>query len=84
MSRLAVPEEEGVTVTSIRWPNEGQNWTDFNEQGRRERIATVALQGMLASGIKEVGPDGAAQIARAACRLADALIAELDKPKEQK
>ena len=46
---------------------------------RRERIATAALQGLLAD------PDGHATLngyVVAAVALADALIAELDKPKE--
>ena len=48
---------------------------------RRERIATAALQGLLAD------PNGYASIsgyATGAVALADALIAELDKPKEVK
>jgi hypothetical protein len=66
-------------VTSIRWPNEG--WTDFHDKTRRERIATAAMQALLSrgGGIRYTYSD----IASDAISMADALIAELDKPKEQ-
>ena len=50
---------------------------------RRERIATAALQGVLANS-QWLPPDTTwEQIAAYSIRAADALIVELDKPKEQ-
>ena len=51
---------------------------------RRERIAAAALQGVLANFTQWLPPDTTwEQIAAYSIRAADALIAELDKPKEQ-
>lgn len=66
-------------MTSIRWPNEG--WTDFHDKTRRERIATAAMQGLIAT--DGYGVAASTVLAQDAVKLADALIAELDKPKEQ-
>ena len=49
---------------------------------RRERIATAALAGMLADRLTE--EPAAVEYAKRAVKFADALIAELDKPKEVK
>ena len=46
---------------------------------RRERIATAAMAGMLADSSRRVLPKDHAKVA---VQYADALIAELDKPKE--
>lgn len=48
---------------------------------RRERIATAALQGMLADPVRDCS---AKDLAKYALQHADALIEELDKPKEVK
>jgi len=48
---------------------------------RRERIATAALAGILSD---HTASDNAEHIAWVAVQYADALIAELDKPKEVK
>ena len=48
---------------------------------RRERIATAALQGMLADPARDGNPK---DFAKYAVQYADALIAELDEPKEVK
>lgn len=53
-----------------------QNQALYRE--RRERIATACLAGMLATGNKGTANDYASW----AVNYADALIAELDKPKE--
>lgn len=49
---------------------------------RRERIATAAMAGMLAD--PSIKAPSASDCASSAVELADALIAELDKPKEVK
>lgn len=56
---------------------------DRKPAGRRERIATAALQGMLAGGFVEFVGNFTSndQIAHKARTLADALIAELDREK---
>lgn len=46
----------------------------ITKQARRERIATAAMQGLLAS-----GEEGVSYLASASVALADALIKELDK-----
>ena len=48
---------------------------------RRERIATAAMQGMLSNSDLKGSTEGFAQVA---VQLADALIAELDKPEKDK
>ena len=53
--------------------------TDREHRDRRERIATAALQGLLAD---SSGHASIASYVADAVALADALIAELDKPKE--
>ena len=54
--------------------------TDREHRDRRERIATAAMQGILSCGLVErILYD---DLATASVRAADALIAELDKPKE--
>lgn len=70
-------------MTSIRWPNEGQNWTDFNEKSRRERIATAAMIGLLGIEAQDREPFLYEDLARDAVSMADALIKVLDEPKEQ-
>lgn len=50
-------------------------------QQRRERIATAALNGMLSNSDLKGNTEGFAQVA---VQLADALIAELNKPEEDK
>ena len=47
---------------------------------RRERIATAALQGLMAD--ESHGDTTFPRLAKIAVKAADALIAELDKPKE--
>ena len=47
-----------------------------NMPDRRERIATAALQGLMADSSRRVTPNDYAKVA---VRFADALIAELDK-----
>jgi hypothetical protein len=49
---------------------------------RRERIATAALQGILAAAGEYWKPEWTTAYAHAAVEQADALIAELDKPTE--
>lgn len=50
-------------------------------QERRERIAAAALSSVLAGGASRTfNPREATKIAATAVQLADALIAELDKP----
>lgn len=70
-------------MTSIRWPNEGSaGWTGPYEKVRRERIATRVLA-CLVSGNFSASDEQVSNAARLAMRYADALIAELEKPKEQ-
>lgn len=60
-----------------------KEWETAMQNQRRERIATAALQGVLANS-QWLPPDTTwEQIAVYSIRAADALIAELDKPKEQ-
>ena len=49
---------------------------------RRERIATAALQGLMAD--QSHGDTTFSRLAKIAVKAADALIEELDKPKEVK
>jgi hypothetical protein len=67
-------------VTSIRWPNEPYAGWSAAREARRERIATAAMQGILAGLYAD--PSATAipgQIATSAVEYADALIAKLDK-----
>ena len=54
---------------------------EIRHRDRRERIATAAMQGMLADPARDCS---AKYLAKYAMEYADALIAELDKPKEVK
>lgn len=58
-------------MTSIRWETHGDEW----KKARRERIATVVMQGLVT--VLYLTPNDV--LARQAVGLADALIAELDK-----
>lgn len=61
-----------------------KEWETGMQNQRRERIAAAALQGVLANFTQWLPPDTTwEQIAAYSIRAADALIAELDKPKEQ-
>ena len=60
------------------------NGTDTGQTGqaeRRERIATVALQGLADKVPFSPGPEDYQRLAKRAVALADALIAELDLQK---
>lgn len=57
----------------------GRQLEAMSARNRHERIATAALQGLLADGWTEVGPE---KTASEAIRLANALIAALDKEKK--
>lgn len=59
-------------MTSLRWP------TEVDSKARRERIATAAMQAVIA--VAPAMPNET--IARQAVGLADALIAELEKAGE--
>ncbi len=60
-----------------------KEWETAMQNQRRERIAAAALQGMLAN-LQWPPPDTTwEQFSVYSIRAADALIAELDKPKEQ-
>jgi hypothetical protein len=53
---------------------------EIRHRDRRERIATAALQGLMAD--ESHGDTTFPRLAKIAVKAADALIAELDKPKE--
>lgn len=55
---------------------------EIRHRDRRERIATAAMQGVMASGL--VNKVDYADLAKLSILIADALIEELDKPKEVK
>jgi hypothetical protein len=70
--------EERVRILQLQMQAEAK----IRHRDRRERIATACLAGMLAKPLSRDTTD--LQIAAFAVILADALIAELDKPKEVK
>jgi len=64
------------------WPRqENIEWIDALREGRRERIATAALQGILANPKENLTGLDIQWHAQEAVRYADALIAELGKEK---
>lgn len=69
-------------MSIFNWPNLAPDLSKMREachRDRRERIATAAMRGMLANPNVDPWRD---KVAVDAVILADALIAELDKPKE--
>lgn len=65
-------------MTSLRWETHGDEW----KKARRERIATAALESLIA-GYYSASDQQVHNAASLAVRYADALIAELDKGGEQ-
>lgn len=64
---------------ATRWAEEQKRREEFEQRGRRERIATAIIAGILANGVTERNdPEGFT--AKMAVKIADRLIAELDKP----
>ena len=71
-------------MSIFNWPDLAPDLSKMREayrRDRRERIATAAMRGMLANPNVDPWRD---KVAVGAVILADALIAELDKPKEVK
>lgn len=71
-------------MSIFNWPDLAPDLSKMREayhRDRRERMATAALAGMLADPARDGNPK---DFAKYALEYADALIAELDKPKEVK
>ena len=71
-------------MSIFNWPDLAPDLSKMREayrRDRRERIATACLAGILSD---HTASDKAEHIAWVAVQYADALIAELDKPKEVK